>query len=207
MTALPAPDVSSAKGRNEQPRQPLLLSKAPHRRSANVTRVRSQGLHDACLCSPGWGRLGGRRSIRTRATSPLLEHRFARWPGSDSRRFPGEDPAELEALTEAYHQEWQPSTYLERFLVILSFAPTGSFSSYDGWKPNSGAITSRMLVASSSTNWTRMLPLAIRTAGCTSASPAASVASIPRSALTIARSRVAASYCLHRGHNAGLRRL
>ena len=29
----------------------------------------------------------------------------------------GEDPAELEAMTVGYHQEWQPTTYLERFLV------------------------------------------------------------------------------------------
>jgi len=30
---------------------------------------------------------------------------------------PGEDPAELEAITAGYHQDWQPTTYLERFLV------------------------------------------------------------------------------------------
>ena len=30
---------------------------------------------------------------------------------------PGEDPAELEAMTAGYHQDWQPATYLERFLV------------------------------------------------------------------------------------------
>ena len=30
---------------------------------------------------------------------------------------PGEDPAELQAVTTGYHQDWQPATYLERFLV------------------------------------------------------------------------------------------
>jgi len=30
---------------------------------------------------------------------------------------PGEDPAELEAMTTGYHREWAPTTYLERFLV------------------------------------------------------------------------------------------
>jgi len=30
---------------------------------------------------------------------------------------PGEDPAELEAMTAGYHQDWAPTTYLERFLV------------------------------------------------------------------------------------------
>jgi len=30
---------------------------------------------------------------------------------------PGEDPAELEAMIAGYHHDWQPATYLERFLV------------------------------------------------------------------------------------------
>ncbi len=30
---------------------------------------------------------------------------------------PGEDPAELEAMTAGYHRDWAPATYLERFLV------------------------------------------------------------------------------------------
>jgi len=30
---------------------------------------------------------------------------------------PGEDPAELEAMTQGYHNDWKPATYLERFLV------------------------------------------------------------------------------------------
>src|SRR5581483_10075186 len=30
---------------------------------------------------------------------------------------PGEDPAELEAMAAGYHNDWQPATYLERFLV------------------------------------------------------------------------------------------
>ena len=30
---------------------------------------------------------------------------------------PGEDPAELEAMTQGYHHDWAPTTYLERFLV------------------------------------------------------------------------------------------
>ena len=30
---------------------------------------------------------------------------------------PGEDPADLEAMAEGYHQEWAPTTHLERFLV------------------------------------------------------------------------------------------
>lgn len=30
---------------------------------------------------------------------------------------PGEDPAELQAMADGYHQEWQPATSLERFLV------------------------------------------------------------------------------------------
>src|SRR5579872_895660 len=30
---------------------------------------------------------------------------------------PGEDPAELEAMTAGYHQDWAPATYFERFLV------------------------------------------------------------------------------------------
>jgi len=30
---------------------------------------------------------------------------------------PGEDPAELEAMAAGYHEDWQPTTYLERFLV------------------------------------------------------------------------------------------
>lgn len=34
-----------------------------------------------------------------------------------SQVIPGEDPAELEALTEGYHQEWAPTSHLECFLV------------------------------------------------------------------------------------------
>src|SRR5579872_7567728 len=30
---------------------------------------------------------------------------------------PGEDPAELEAMSAGYHQEWSPATWLQRFLV------------------------------------------------------------------------------------------
>ena len=30
---------------------------------------------------------------------------------------PGEDPADLEAMSAGYHQEWAPTTWLERFLV------------------------------------------------------------------------------------------
>lgn len=30
---------------------------------------------------------------------------------------PGEDPAELEAMTDGYHRDWAPTTHLERFLV------------------------------------------------------------------------------------------
>ena len=30
---------------------------------------------------------------------------------------PGEDPADLEAMAAGYHQEWAPTTWLERFLV------------------------------------------------------------------------------------------
>ena len=30
---------------------------------------------------------------------------------------PGEDPAELEAMAAGYHQDWAPTTWLERFLV------------------------------------------------------------------------------------------
>ena len=34
-----------------------------------------------------------------------------------SQVIPGEEPAELETLTDEYHREWQPATPLERFLV------------------------------------------------------------------------------------------
>ena len=36
---------------------------------------------------------------------------------SKAQVIPGEDPAELEAMTAGYHQDWAPTTYLERFLV------------------------------------------------------------------------------------------
>jgi hypothetical protein len=34
-----------------------------------------------------------------------------------SQVIPGEDPAELEAMAQGYHDDWKPTTYLERFLV------------------------------------------------------------------------------------------
>ena len=134
-----------------------MLFKAPHHRSANVTRVRSQGLHGSlplapALCSPGWGRLAGGGasalpSVRALRIAP--PHLF--W-NIDSRGGPeatvGGFPVKIRS-PRAIRSGRPP--YLERFLVILSLALSGSFSSYDGWKPNSGAIPSRMLAASSST--------------------------------------------------------
>jgi hypothetical protein len=58
------------------------------------------------------------RGPRTREGKPVSRlNALKSGINAKAQVIPGEDPADLEAMAEGYHQEWAPTTHLERFLV------------------------------------------------------------------------------------------